>query len=279
MERDEAKAILELCRPGNAEDLKDPMIAEAIELMESDTELKAWFNEQQLIDDRIGDCYCELEPPAELKTSILVGMRAHAQNTEEAVKELEEPVPFTTPSGSTSQSWWRNPWIGVAAVFALLFFITAVPRGGQDTQLANIDTAALQADVPAMIQFLAGEIDAVTSRKRSFAKKSSQPAALQAYLASAGSPSPATLPAPVEDSRSLGCFTLDFDGVKMSMICFKEGKLVHLTTVCITDCGDLFSEEPAIYEIRDQAFKAWVEGDQVQIISVKGSKEELSKFI
>lgn len=277
MERDEAKAILELCRPGNAEDRLDPMIAEALALLETDAELKAWFEEQQSLDSRIGDCYCELEPPADLKASILVGMRAHAENAKPVVEE--EPIPFAQPAGSTSQVWWRNPWVGVAAVFAIMFFIVAVPREQPATELASAESQVLEANIPAMLQFLAGEIDAVTSRERSFAKKSSQPAALQAYLASAGSPTPAKLPTAVDGTPSIGCFTFDFDGAKMSMICFKEDELMHLTTVCITDCEGMFTEEPAIYEIRDQAFRVWVEDGQVHILSVHGSKEKLPEFI
>lgn len=137
----------------------------------------------------------------------------------------------------------------------------------------------MRADVPALIQFLAGEIDAVTSKQRSLEKRSGETTTLQAYLASAGAPSPSALPKPVSNNNSVGCITFDYNGIKMGMICFKDGELMHLTTVKKTDCMDQISEEPAIYEILDQAFKVWVEGDQVQILSVHGSKEKLPKFI
>ena len=55
MERDEAKAILELCRPGILKTKEDPMIAEALEMLETDAELNAWFEEQQTLDGRIAD--------------------------------------------------------------------------------------------------------------------------------------------------------------------------------------------------------------------------------
>ena len=278
MERDEAKAILELCRPGNADDAQDPIIAEALGLLKTDAELKAWFDEQQSLDARISEAYNAVEPPADLKASILAGMRAHALQSESAGKaaiisgkhdKMDHP--------SSSQAWWRNPWIAVAAVFALLFFVVVIPRGGQEPAQFVVDEAS---DVPAMIQFLASEIDAVTNRQRDFAKKSKQPSTLQAYLASAGAPSPSTIPAPIKSTPTVGCFTLDYKGIKMGMICFKDnGLMMHLTTVKKADYMDQISEDPAIYEIRDQAFKVWTQGDQVEILSVHGSKEKLPEFI
>jgi len=277
MERDEAKAILELCRPGNEDDRLDPMIAEALALLETDAELKAWFEEQQTLDRRIGDCYCELEPPSDLKASILVGMRAHADNSKPEVEE--EPIPFAQPAGSASQAWWRNPWVGVAAVFAIMFFIVAAPHGDQGAEVASAPEHSYQADIPTIVEFLASEIDAVTRDQRSFAKRSKQPAALQAYLASEGVPSPNSLPHPVDSKPSIGCFTFDYKGISMGMICFNQDELMHLTTVRKTDCMGDFPSEPVIYEIRDQSFKVWVEDEQIQILSVHGSKEKLPEFI
>ena len=271
MQRDEAKAILELCRPGNADDRQDPLIAEALGLLETDVELKAWFEEQQALDARIGESLNGIEAPAALKASILAGMRAHALGSEG--ESESDHVPTASPA------WWRNPWIGLAAVFALLFVILAVPREGGPTQVASSDSQALQAGVPAMVQFLANEIDSIKSQKRSFAKQSEQPETLQAYLASSGAPSPATLPAPLRTKPSIGCFTLDYKGIEMGMICFKEDKVIHLITVRKTDCIGQIADGPGVYETNGQAFKIWIEGEQVYILSVEGCKETLPEFI
>lgn len=282
MERDEAKAILELCRPGSTDDQHDPLIAEALGLLETDAELKAWFEEQQALDVRIGETFNAIEPPADLKSSILAGMRAHALQSEgEDERDADEAAILAGSEvfNRPDRAWWRNPLIGVAAVFALLFIIVAIPRDNSPTQLASTDDQALQASVPAMIQFLAREIETIKSQKRSFAKASTQPEALQAYLASTGTPSPSRLPSPVRTTPSLGCFTLDYEGVKMGMICFKEDQIMHLITARKSDCMRHITEEPSVYEVDGQAFKVWVEGDQVYILSVQGSKEKLPKFI
>jgi hypothetical protein len=284
MERDEAKAILELCRPGIQDDHNDPLIAQALTRLESDAELSAWFDEQQSVDQRICDRYHEIEPPADLKVSILAGMRAHAAGAGAGAEAIGDAAPLHPPAGSTSQAWWRNPWFAIAAGLAILLAIVVMPRQTEQTgqtQLATSEAPAhqLRADVPAVIQFLAGEIEALTSNQRDFAKRSSQPAQLQAYLASAGAPSPEALPPAIRQHPSIGCFTLEHNGIPMALICFKEERLMHLTTLPKTDCMAGLPEEPSVYELRDQAFRVWVEGDQIQILSVHGSKEMLPDFI
>jgi hypothetical protein len=281
MDRDEAKAILELHRPGSADDAQDPVIAEALSLLETDAELNAWFAEQQALDARISESYNGMEPPSDLKASILAGMRAHALQ-----HQGDTPSADFIPSShdkmdasTTSRAWWRNPWAGLAAVFAVLLAISAIPRGDQSTQLSSNATQVAQAGIPPMVEFLSGEIDALIRKERSFEKRSEEPQTLQAYLANAGAPSPAALPKSVSGKNSIGCITFDHDGMKMSMICFKEDRVIHLTTVKKTDCMNQISEAPTIYEINNQAFRVWVEGDQVHILSVHGGKDNLPDFI
>jgi hypothetical protein len=281
MQRDEAKAILELCRPGSTDDREDPLIAEALGLLETDAELRAWFDEQQALDARIAEGYNQIKAPDELKAGILAGMRAHRLRSEVEAGEaaIVSGSHDKMDQPTASRAWWRKPWIGIAAVFALLFVIVVIPANNSRTQLASSDASALQAGVPAMIQFLASEIDSMKRDPRSFEKRSDQPETLQAYLASAGAHSPANLPSSVRSKRSLGCFTLDYKGIKMGMICFKEDEVLHLITAPKTACSKQITEEPTTYEMNGQAFKAWIEGEQVYIISVEGSKEKLPKFI
>ena len=305
MERDEAKHILELCRPGNDDDRQDPLIAEALALLETDAELRAWFAEQQAVDERISAGYATLEPPADLKASILAGMRAHRLRSESAAllpgarddlpgARDEIAAPTTEQArrlsygksvadermdpSTTSQSWWRDPWIGIAAVFAILLTIVIIPQQ-RSAQYAQTDAATLTAGVPDMIQFLARELSDLGSG-RGFDKASDQPETLQAYLASVGAPSPSKLPHQLVGNPSLGCFTFDYNGTPMGMICFKNEQVVHLITVRKSDCPRSFQpKEPTLYQVENQAFKAWTEGDHVYILSTKGGKEKLPEVI
>lgn len=276
MEHQEAKHILELYRPGSAEDALDPLITEALVQLETDPELKAWFREQQALDARIGELYNAIEPPADLKTSILAGMRAHALQAEVGERGAVE---FESGAGSMSQAWWRKPWVGVAAAVALLFVMFAVPRDNAPHPLATTNGPVLQAGVPDMIQFLARELSN-SGERGGFEMASGQPEDLQAYLAGGGFPSPSKLPRALEGNASLGCLTLDYNGTQMSMICFQYDQVVHLITVRKSDCPRSFQpQEPTFYELNNQAFKAWTDGDLVYILSTKGSKEKLPPVI
>ena len=55
MQREEAKQLLELCRPEQENDRQDPALADAFALLATDSELRAWFDEQQATDARISE--------------------------------------------------------------------------------------------------------------------------------------------------------------------------------------------------------------------------------
>ena len=90
MDRQEAHNILQLCRPDNLEDRNDPLIAEALEQLKQDAELSAWFDEQQVFDNEISAELNKINPPEDLKASILVGMKAHASQSELLMGDVAE---------------------------------------------------------------------------------------------------------------------------------------------------------------------------------------------
>ncbi len=276
MERDEAKHILELCRPGIDDDRHDPLIAEAWAVMESDPELQARFAEQQAVDARISESYAAIAPPAELKASILAGMRAHAMQPADRTSFREHQHDRSLPT--TSQAWWRKPSIGIAALFAVLFVIVILPEN-KTTEYATVDQQTLEAGIPDMIQFLAREINGLGQRG-GFDKTSNDMEALKSYLAGIGTPSPSTLPGTLQHDRPMGCFTIDYNGTKIGMICFQGEHVVHLITVRKSDCPQSFQPaQPTVYEVENHAFKAWSDGDHVYILSTEGSKEKLPELI
>lgn len=270
MDRNEAKTILELVRSGCPDDREDPLIAEALEQLDQDAELRAWFEAEQAVDARIAESFAQIEPPVDLKAHILAGMRA------QALAENRRPHEDTT-----SAAWWRTPWLAVAAVFALLFALAVLPRNEPAEQgIVTFEPATpppQQAGIPGMIDFLAAHLEALPNV--AFEKKSEHPESLKAYLASVGTPSPSHLPAAMESKSSIGCFSLNYNNAKMGTICFNNGQPVHLTTVMKTDCMGEFPSEPMIYETRGQAFKVWTVGHEVYILSVEGSKENLPDWM
>jgi len=67
----------------------------------------------------------------------------------------------------------------------------------------------------------------------------------------------------------LSCAIFDYGGTQLSMICFKDGKLYHLSTAAQQNFPDVLPERAQIYPVEDKAFKFWLGGEQVRIIGVE----------
>lgn len=267
MDRAEAQNILQLCRPDNEADRQDPLIAEALAMLETDAELRTWFEEQQTFDADIAAQFETIIPPADLKASILAGMRAHQVHAEPTAAAPETIV-------QTSQAWWRNPWVGIAALFVIMMVIMSAPGGNQDQQLA-VNNPALSG-LPPVIPFLSDKIDGLKAWQ--FDKRNNDAAQLQTYLASTGSPSP-SLCDQLANTPTIGCVTFNYNGTKLSMICFKDGEVYHLITADKANFPDTLSTQPEVFELNDKAFKIWVENDQVNILTIHGTKNDIPEFI
>ena len=68
-----AKFLLTAYRPNGA-DAQDPVFRDALEQAARDPELGAWFKEQRGFDSMIADKLSGIEPPATLRSAILVGI-------------------------------------------------------------------------------------------------------------------------------------------------------------------------------------------------------------
>ncbi|MFQ3225601.1 MAG: hypothetical protein ACI8Z5_001863 [Lentimonas sp.] len=287
MDRQEAQHILQLCRPDNIEDRNDPLIAEALERLSEDAELNTWFEEQQALDTEISAKFDRIEPPADLKASILVGMRAHAAHAAQATAATAaqteassnvlpfEAAPSSAPA-STQPSFWRKAALGVAALVAVMFIAKTIPTETQN-QIANNGTEnqIATAGVPSLINFLSNEIKEF-KKTAPFEKKGPQYQELQQYLSEAGMPTPGELPDSLEGLPSLGCVTFRYNDCAVSMICFKQdGAIYHLLTTDSSTCAKTYAQQPAIYEHNEQSFQTWAADDQIYILSVAGSQQNL----
>ncbi len=276
MDREKAKQLLELCRPGHEGDRLDPALAEAIIDLETDPELEAWFDEQQLVDARISDQFQSIQAPAGLKDTILAGMHLHAANkvTREAVDTAQNATPFPVQGRMRSRriaSWVGiAAGVGIAALFLLAFALLYLPR-------ETPTSAFTQAEIPPVIQFLSDEIDTLNPSK--FDKRDPNPENLRRFLASNQSPAPQSLPAMLKDVPTIGCLTFQFEGARLSMICFKNGAVYHLVTAEKASFPGEISKVPQIFELQDKAFRLWTEGKQIKILTIHGSKNDFPEII
>ncbi|TVP79376.1 MAG: hypothetical protein EA353_06325 [Puniceicoccaceae bacterium] len=279
MTREEAQQRLELCRPGVPDDRQDPALAEAFALLESDAELSAWFEAQQAVDARISQHLEHIEAPADLEHRILAGMRLHAAHkpshpsTDATQETAENSTPF--PSQTRPRILRFAPWVGLAALFLFALILLKLPSESPTPNAYAY--AGIPADIPSVIQFLSNEIDSL--RPSRFDMRDASVRNLQDYLTSHQSPSPQRLPALLEEMPTIGCVTFEYKGAKLSMICFKNGAVYHLITAEKASYPDELGELPQIFEIQDKAFKLWIEGDQVKILTIHGSQENFPEFI
>lgn len=299
MNSEEAKNILQLCRPDHVEDLNDPLITEALEQLERDSTLCAWFEEQQIVDAEISAELCRIMPAPDLKESILKGMQERAELSHNEIKsapEEEDPSvqptrPVSTADDNGSKILLFRPWVGIAAavLFASVLLILSSREPQPNLADANLpdgewttDSSAMADGIPDIIQFLGQQIADFNSSK--FDKRSEEVNELKAYLALSGMPNPGKIPQQLETAPTIGCVTFDYDGTKMSMICFRNRQVYHLITVNRTDLKkDPLPDHPysdaKVFEHQKQAFKVWSEGDQIYILSIEGTKEDIPEFI
>ena len=288
MDREEAKNILQLCRPNNLDDRNDPLIAEALELLREDTELSVWFEEQQAIDTVISAEFCKIEASAHQQASTLVAMKAHAAHSillqgdsvDQTTDQVEQSLPF--PANTRP---WSRPWIAAAAALVVAGAFLAVPRQTPHPQLVSNDMVATEptiatAGVPNVIHFLAEQIrDFNLSR---FDKRADEVSELQSHLAGMGMPTPAHIPEQLEALKTLGCITFDYNGMNLSMICFKNGRAYHLITAekasFPKECSPCEKQKTKSYECDKQAFKIWSEGEQIFILTTTGTQEDIPKL-
>ena len=238
-------------------------------------------------------------PPDGLKDSILAGMHTtfeqsdtSAESTTEGKEPSNHPMePVAASVGNRSNILRFRPWMGIAAVFLFASVLLIVSRRQPTTELADerstggeliVESSTPVAGIPDVIRFLASEIANFNSSK--FDKQSEQINELQSYLAHSGMPQPAYIPEKLEAAPTIGCVTFDYDGTKMSMICFRNGQVYHLITVSKNELSGnsnllASSSKAEVFEHEKQAFKVWSKGDHIYILCTEGTKEDIPEFI
>ena len=201
MNSDAAKEILSAYRSKDRDEA-DPAFREAFSQMESDAELKKWFEKQLNLDATIRQKLDAIEPPPDLQAKILAKIRG---------EKLRRPT-FALPPA----------WLAVAACLVLgglaLFFST---RPGGPDRFQQFKTDAL-----AMVSRLPGpDLDLET---RSLAET-------QSFLNEHNAPSPSyeELPSRLKWMETEGCRAFVWKDYPASLTCFRlpDGHLLHLVVI------------------------------------------------
>lgn len=263
MTRTEAQSILSACRPHDLTAAPAGSdVAKAAAMLAADAELRAWWERHNAFDNAFTRKLQMVEVPAGLAQKIL---SQHAARTQPA------PVAKTAaPASGKVIPFWRQPltWSIAACVVAMLALgvvlitrphpLDSIPPVAQTTErVGNPELAAFMTDVARhAVSF--GSLELF----------SSDPEEVRAFLASHGTPLPRAIPANLENLPRVGCITAKFNGVPVSMICFRGDQFFHFY---IADRNQLaampLGETPTVEQLGEVAVATWAQEDRVYAIA------------
>jgi hypothetical protein len=185
--RDEAKNILLLYRPGVA-DKDDPQIAEALALAENDTELAGWLKAHCARQILFREKLRQITAPPGLKEQIISGQAAQ-----------EKIIPLLPR--------FQFALAAIILLCGLLGIFWFQHRQSPDA-----------------LAVYKNQMIGVALRGYAMDFPTNNLTAIQSYLSQNHAPADFVLPAPLKQAAAAGCAIEDWQGVKVSMICFHTGK-------------------------------------------------------
>jgi uncharacterized membrane protein YbaN (DUF454 family) len=251
MNRDEAKTILLLYRPGTV-DAGDPEIAAALALAKQDPELTRWLVEHCARQEAVRAGFRKITAPAGLKEQIISEQAAHEK-----------------------MLFWRQKTVLAAAVIVMALVALASfwfqPR-------RNDDTFAIYRSRMVGVALRGYLMDLATNN----------PAQIQEYLARNQSPADYVLPAPLAKTVVTGCAIESWQGAKVSMICFHTGKplppgqqsdlwLFVIDRTTVKDAPPAGSRQ--FVRVNKLMTMTWTQGDKLYVLGVEGDEQTLRQYL
>jgi uncharacterized membrane protein YbaN (DUF454 family) len=249
--RDEAKTILLLYRPGTA-DADDPQIAVALDLAKQDPELIGWLVEHCARQKAVRAGFRKITAPAGLKEQII---------SEQAVHE--------------KMLFWRQRAILTAAAIVVVL-VALAPFWFQHR--GNEETFAIYRSRMAGVALRGYTMDLATNN----------PAQVRAYLTQNHAPSDYVLPAPLEKTAVTGCAIEGWQGAKVSMICFHTGKplppgqqsdlwLFVIDRSTVKNAPPMGSRQ--FVRVNKLMTVTWTQGDKLYVLGMEGDEQTLRQYL
>lgn len=231
MNRDEAKDILLLYRPGMADE-QDPEIAQALEVARRDPELGRWFENHCQFQQAMRAKFREIGVPEHLKAALLA-----------------------EPKVIRPQAWWRQPaWIAVAAAIVLLAVLFPLhPRPAAHDRFANFR------EMMVSIALKDYRMDWETNDQ----------ARLRQLLGARGAPADYQVPPRLAQLKLTGGAALTWRSNPVSMVCFDQGNkqmffLFVMDNVRVKDPPPLMA--PELIKVSSYQTASWRSGGKTYIL-------------
>jgi len=251
MNRDEAKAILLLYRPGTA-DAEDPQIAEALALAKREPELARWLAEHCARQEALRSQFRQITAPAGLKEQIISEQAARRRLV-----------------------YWR-PRLTLAALTVIALLVFLVPFRLSHPPSDN--TLSVYQTQMASLALSGYAMDLTTN----------DPAQIRAFLAQKQAPADYLLPVALEKAAFAGCAVEGWQKAKVSMICFRTGRRLPpnqssdlwLFVVDRASLKDAPESGPPRFTALDRFITAvWAQGDKVYLLGTVVDEPAIRKFL
>ncbi|HEX5399106.1 MAG TPA: hypothetical protein VFY06_08670 [Verrucomicrobiae bacterium] len=254
MNRDEAKTILLLYRPGTA-DSGDPQIAEALALTKQDPELSRWLEEYSARQELLRAKLRQISIPAGLKEQIV----------SERMALLQSKIR-------------REKMVGVVAAVAIVVSLLVLVQFWQPRRPAADDTLAGYEKQMVSVALRGYGMDLTTTNL----------AQIRTHLAENNAPADYVLPAGLQKAALLGCAVEGWQNTKVSLICFRTGRplppnqqadlwLFVVDRAAVKDAPE--PDQPKITAVNQLTTAVWTQGDKVYFLGTTGDQEILRQYL
>ncbi len=238
----EAKEILLLFRPGRGDEA-DPQIATALEVVEGDADLQAWFREHCAFAEAVRKKLNELPVPRTLKGDILLGP-----------KVVHGPA-----------HWWSRRAALAAAGFVFFAVVASVWWTSRPTSMFDDYRARMVGTILREYR-----MDIVTNDMQ----------AVRSFLVNKGAPADYVVPSNLSATSLTGAGALSWRGQPVSMVCFDRGQqdMVFLFVSLKHNVDDPPSA-PQLALVSELATASWTSGDKIYLIAASGEPEKLRSYL
>lgn len=245
MNNEEAKFILHGYRP-NGSDAGDVMFGPALDQVRLDPALGQWFARAQAQDAAISAKLGQMPAPAGLREAILAGGRV-------------------TTSGTTRQSWWRQPVVAVAASVAVLIAVGVALWPKQAAAKGTLADFAL----------------ADARHPETHGGHGVETGELQAALSQPSAKLGGALPVNFAALHKAGCRTISFSGHEVLEVCFKrDGAWFHCYIARCADFPTLVAAvTPALADRSNISLATWRDASLLYVVVSKTGRANLEKLL
>jgi hypothetical protein len=246
MNNQEAKLILQAYRLGG-QDAANPQFQEALDQLKRDPELAEWFAQERAIETRVqAKIRDALKPPAHLKADLL------------AQGGIVRP-----------RRWWQQPkWLASAASVAVLGILGAI--------------GSWRAREPEIAAFRQAMVQNALQAKEHVSFETHNLTDIQRWLKDRHMDTTFDLPVALRDNQTEGCRVVEWNGHKVTLICYVFNGRDHLDLFVLDGVrfrGFTPSQTPQFAPANGLMTATWTQGRKTYLLAASGGEAVLRKYL